>query len=134
MSNEKRAPGCLLNIRDYTTQLCGDYNKPSHYNDKDPYTKQPGFNGKSGRFFLWLNLSLLPNNPPARKTKQQKLQKKKHQVDHTKPIAYTEFINKAIGDPAFDAIKPLSEIFFVASLRAVSGFSTMSFNAVAIVQ
>ena len=28
LSNEKRAPGCLGYIGDYTTQLCGDYNKP----------------------------------------------------------------------------------------------------------
>ena len=27
MSNEKRAPGYLLYIGDYTTQLYGDYNK-----------------------------------------------------------------------------------------------------------
>ena len=70
----------------------------------------------------------------SKKNQTTKTAKKNHQVDHTKPIAYTEFINKAIGDPAFDAIKPLSEILFVASLRAVSGFSAMSLNAVAIVQ
>ena len=28
LSNAKRAPGCLGYIGDYTTQLCGDYNKP----------------------------------------------------------------------------------------------------------
>ena len=28
LSNEKRAPGCLGYIGDYTAQLCGDYNKP----------------------------------------------------------------------------------------------------------
>ena len=27
MSNEQN-PGCLVYIGDYTTQLCGDYNKP----------------------------------------------------------------------------------------------------------
>ncbi len=28
MSNEKRAPGCLVYIGGYTTQLYRDYNKP----------------------------------------------------------------------------------------------------------
>ena len=28
MSNEKRAPGCLGCIGDYTTQVYGDFNKP----------------------------------------------------------------------------------------------------------
>ena len=27
LSNEKK-PGCLVYIRDFTTQLCRDYNKP----------------------------------------------------------------------------------------------------------
>ena len=33
-SSEKRAPGWLGYIRDYTTQLYGDYNKPNY---KDPW-------------------------------------------------------------------------------------------------
>ena len=28
LSNEKKSPGCLGYVRDYTTQLCGDYKKP----------------------------------------------------------------------------------------------------------
>ena len=34
MSNEKRAPGCLGYVMDFTTQLYRDYNKPWN---KDPY-------------------------------------------------------------------------------------------------
>ena len=48
MSNEKRAPGCLVHIGDYTTQLCEDYNKPllgSLLNNQDDSWKvrDPGF-------------------------------------------------------------------------------------------
>ena len=85
-------------------------------------------------FFCGSIFLCFPTIHQPEKPNNTKLQRKKHQVDPHQAYAYTEFINKAIGDPAFDAIKPLSEIFFVASLRAVSGFSTMSFNAVAIVQ
>ena len=36
-SNEKKAPGCLGYIRDYTTQVYVDYNKPFYKLYKDPY-------------------------------------------------------------------------------------------------
>ena len=42
-SNEKRAPGFLLYIGEYTTQLCGDYF--INHEIRIPI-KQPGFNGK----------------------------------------------------------------------------------------
>ena len=55
--------------------------------------KQPGFPMESQAGFFWVAhfFFFASQHPPARKTQQ-------HQVDHTKPIAYTEFINKDIGD------------------------------------
>ncbi len=38
LSNEKRSPGCLGHIKNYTTHLCGDYDKPlqgSLWNNQD---------------------------------------------------------------------------------------------------
>ena len=52
MSNEKRAPGCLWYIVDYTTQLYGDY-FISH-EIRIPIN-QPGFQWKVGPgYFSWL--------------------------------------------------------------------------------
>ena len=54
VSNEKREPGCLGYIGNYTTQFCGDYDKPlwgSLLNNQDSMeSKGPVF------FFSWLTL------------------------------------------------------------------------------
>ena len=49
LSNEKRAPGCLGFIGDYTIQLYGDYKKKTII--RIPI-KQPVFHGKSTGFFF----------------------------------------------------------------------------------
>ena len=66
MNKEKRAPGCLVYIGDYTTQLCRGY-FINHYL-RIPIN-QPGFNGNYPRVFgpwrIWglSKLVLMPDDP-----------------------------------------------------------------------